>query len=293
MIDKISNKISSLVKPDKQFKDKLQIHFPPRTMRESMARNEKVKHLLIIGLPRSGTSIFQRIMNSFSGVFVAFESIYMPFLGDNSVESLQAYFFEMIKQYHHLAVINRDILPKERIKPFTFDETYHYFGDKAIYNTSDDFRSRLKKAADSNIVDKIIFIVRDPRDRMNSYFNWVDYRDEHYTNTVKPSDRDVTETIRKESEKWNKFAEDVLHYDRNYDKCITVTYEDLVKPQAKGIDRVISHLQLPSDEINLDYYHSSVSRTSIDKWKEELDADISRQITEYCKDYMARFNYQK
>lgn len=127
----------------------------------------------------------QQILNSIERVFVSYESIYQPFLSNNSRLNINSYYYEIIRQHHHLS--NACLNEKKFEKVLTYETSYHYFGDKSIYQDTNHYKKKLRKAIVSNSIDKVIFIVRDPRDRWLSLQNWVEKRDKSFSNTIDTS----------------------------------------------------------------------------------------------------------
>lgn len=259
-----------------------------------MAVNEKIRHLLVIGLPRSGTSYLQQLLNAMDGIFVSYESIYQPFINDNTVPSLHAYYYEVIKQHHHLTGLREaelaDFTPG--IKSLSFLSAYKYFGDKAIYQHTPEYQNKLQKAVDSKILDKVIFIVRDPRDRMLSFFEWMEKRDRIYKNTVRKDEGLLDDAIVKESEKWNEFVADANTMCQQYPKGLLIKYEDLVLPDTDCFSKMMAHLEIEPSQEEVTYYRKSISNMSVNKWKNKMDAATLQQIEALCGENLKALAYE-
>lgn len=264
-------------------------------MEESYIRSRTTKRLLVMGISRTGTSLLQRLLNVHPKVFVTYESIYRPFLGDNNWDDLHAYYYEVLKQHKHLCLALHDSLPPDSLKPFSFEEYYEYFGDKGIYNASRQFRRRLKRTVSSEDVDRIIFILRDPRARMLSYLKWVKRRNLTYKHTAQSWLRQEDpakqqQFIIAESHTWNQYAADVFEHTSNSSKCMYVKYEGLVTSPADYIETMLDFLGL-QPTLYPDRYLEVVTPHSVDTWREELERNIIEQVTDITRTYLEKFQY--
>ncbi len=271
----------------------LKVFFKPRTLDESAAKSQETRQLLIVGLSRSGTSLLQRLLNAYPSVFIAYESIYMPFLGENNREDVHAYYYEILKQHRHLCLAAPDRIPPEAVKGFSFLEHYDYFGDKAIYNTGRQFRRRLRRAVKSGSVDKIIFIMRDPRARVLSFLKWKEKRDTIYTQTVPAQPTQQTDKTRiiEQCGVWNTYVGDVCAYTEQSSKCMFVTYEELVREPKASIDHIMAFLNLKPDKypfVNLD----TIKPDSLSKWRDALSSESIAQIDTITKKYREKLGYE-
>jgi inorganic pyrophosphatase/exopolyphosphatase len=266
-------------------------------MEESMFMSKKTKKVLIIGMSRSGTSLLQRLLNAYPGVFITYESIYMPFFYNNKWQDVHAYYYEILKQYKHLSnAVHRD-LPNEDLKPFTFAEEYLYFGDKVIYSPNKKFRNTLKKIRKSQNVDKVIFIVRDPRARSLSLIKWVEKRNIDYRNTAKQPQNniDLQQMINMQSNSWNQFTTDALtysnpdHFDSN-SKFMLLKYEDVVSEADKYIDKILIFLGL-EPSLYPKQYLKDVNSKSVEKWKKQLTPNLIEDVENITINFIKKLSY--
>ncbi len=267
----------------------LKIYFQPRTLKESLIKNDSVYHLLIIGLPRSGTSYFQRLLNYLDGVIVTYESIYQPLIRLRNRQEIDSFYYEVVKQYHHVAY---DSI-KEGSKAQTFEKSYLIYGDKLIYNESSFNKKRFFLNLKKRIIDKTVFIIRDPRARFASIQRWKDKRDRIFINTKKKTDQIMSEEVRKECEKWNKhiiLAEKTM---KEYqDKTFLFRYEDLIEGEDGFINNLSIFLGLPSSKGILEYQKQKTDQSTIGKWKEQMDNVTVAQIKHECGEFMLKYNYR-
>jgi hypothetical protein len=249
---------------------------------------------MIVGLSRTGTSLLQRLLNAYPGVIITYESIYRPFLGNNSWDNLHAYYYEVLKQYKHLCLALNSDFPPGSIKPFSFEQEFEYFGDKAIYNTSLMFRKRLSQVVSKGVV-KTIFTLRDPRARMLSYFKWEQHRNSAYQYTARSrsyrGDQFThQELLEIESKAWNQYAADVFKYTNNVTTCMCIKYEQLAMSSVSSIESILNFLDLEPARYP-ERYLTAINSHSVDRWREELDQNTISQITEITRSYLEKFEY--
>ncbi|MCB2183197.1 MAG: glycosyltransferase [Desulfobulbaceae bacterium] len=179
----------------------------------------------------------------------------------------------------------------------TFQTEYDFFGDKVIYNTSSFFRNGLRSAVQKNRADKFIFLIRDPRARILSYWKWIQQRDKIYSHTVASQDNDQFaaaipyDMLVAQGKLWNIFARDTLELSQDSSKCTWIRYEDLVTNPHDTIKRLLLFLDLNQSLYPFSVL-SKVNAASVDKWKSELD-DATKKLTyDFTNSYLNNFRYQ-
>ena len=270
----------------------IKIHFKPRTLDESYLASQDTGFLLVIGLPRTGTSLVQQLLNLDKRIFISYESIFQPFLGDNDWQAIHAYFYEVLKQYKHLSFsIHPDLNPNS-LKAFSFKSSYSYFGDKVIYRGSAIFRARIQRAIERQQPTKVLFVIRDPRARINSYLRWIEERETEYPRTKgRLSTLDQSNIVEVQSHLWNQFAEDAWNYLSRYsDLCLGIKYEDLVINPRKVLTSIFTYLELNSRDFPF-LMLDKVNASAADKWKQELHPDFVQQITSINRENLHLFGY--
>lgn len=259
-------------------------------MKESEILCGSTKSVLLIGLSRTGTSLLQRLLNAHPRVFITYESIYRPFLGDNSWKDIHGYYYEVLKQHKHLCKAMDEQL-SEVVKPFSFEKEFLYLGDKVIYNGSDEFRGRLRRALRTGRATKYIFVLRDPRARVLSFMKWIGDRDMAYTHTVKPSPpKDTRRIVIEQSQVWNTYVKDIIDYFGSDSRCCLVKYEELVITPKDCMNKILDFMELDRGMYSR-HLLSTVSSGSTRRWREELDADSIAEVTRMTRTQLEELKY--
>ncbi len=123
----------------------LKITTRPRTFQESCVLNKTTQNLLLLGLPRTGTSLMYQLLNMHPDVFITYESLYNPIMELDNYEERHGYFYEILKNHFHLNTSLQEEAVGIRAKPMPFNRPYKYFGDKKIYPNSNEFAGRMQK----------------------------------------------------------------------------------------------------------------------------------------------------
>ncbi|WP_432472051.1 sulfotransferase family protein [Amphritea sp. HPY] len=251
------------------------IVFYSRTAQESYERHENVKRLVIVGLPRSGTSAFIRLVNNINGVLVLYESSFSPvFVRCRRV--MVNYYYEVAKQIKFLS--------NDNSIPLTSLYNYSFFGDKIIFDSSRYVNQQLTKGIKAADLDRVIFLVRDPRSVYTSYLKWVKDRNTAYVNTSPVKSKDVERFCAK----WNKYIE---YFDKYYsnDNVLVVKYEDVVTDEMVVRGEILKFLGLSqSDFISSD---ALMKTDSLTKWQELLSIDEKDMIIACCGKNMRKLGY--
>lgn len=66
------------------------------TFWESLHNFKNSQPLLLVGLPRSGTSLAQIFLNYYSDVFISYESIMEPYMMGKNKYKLAAFYYESL-----------------------------------------------------------------------------------------------------------------------------------------------------------------------------------------------------
>ena len=264
----------------------LDITFNPRTLKESLLLNQSTKRLLLVGLSRTGTTMLQSVINSHPKIFLTFESIYSPFLGKNNIDEINAFYYEVIKQSLYCCLVNHADGYHSTLKTYSFLQPYKYFGDKAIYNISTEFRSNLEKAFQGDHVDKIIFVLRNPKARISSVLKWHNHRQEMFKLTSKSNPvKDPYDIIEQECPVWNQFVADLLVCNSNKDKCLVIPYEDFVTNHENKVESIAKFLELDKTSF-LFFFSNQIYKESINKWREKLDKKMQAKIESLTKPFV-------
>lgn len=291
LFERISRKLRRM----RMYSGGLRVLLEPRTMQESYILNQDTRRLLVLGLSRTGTSLLQRLLNAHPKVFVTYESAYRPYFDDNSWPNLHAYYYEILKQHRHLCrSLSMESSPSA-VKLASYEEKYAYFGDKGIYDPSPKFRKRLKRAIDSKTIDKVIFLMRDPRARTLSYLNWKQRSQVVYEHSAqllqfKLEEMDQQQLIIRESQIWRQYAADVHRYTAGSSRCIYLKYEDLVTSPTVRIHDILSFLDLDRAEY-AGAHLATVETGSLDRWRAEFDERAVARITQLTMPLLEKFQY--
>lgn len=232
------------------------IYFNPRTFRESQVVYSQSAPLLLIGLPRSGTSIAQILLNKIDGLFMSYESIMEPFLFENDSLKLSAFYYESLRQTEHIQKLQDG--KSVSIKPPLYQANYTYLGNKSIYSMSKEY----KKALDLTISKgtKVILLTRESADRISSVLKWHKKRDELYKNTQEKRG-EFEQFVQQEHGKSNDFAQTVARY-KSKANVFCLSYESLVSDIAT-FESMCQFLGLDDVDDALDFYKKNVFSASI------------------------------
>lgn len=232
------------------------IFFNPRTFRESQITFSNSAPLLLIGLPRSGTSIAQILFNKIDGLFMSYESILEPFLFEHDEVKLSAFYYESLRQAEHIQKLQDG--KSVSIKPSLYQASYTYLGNKSIYSMSKEY----KKALDLTISKgtKVILLTRESADRISSVLKWHKKRDELYKNTQENRGQ-FEKFVQQEHGKSNDFAQTVARYESK-PNVFCLSYESLVTDIAT-FENLCDFLGLDDVGGALDFYKKNVFSASI------------------------------
>lgn len=259
----------------------------PRTAVEAINRHTAVKYLCIVGLPRSGTSLFQRFMNTFDEVLVSYESTFRPLFRISRKRDVVLYFYDILKQSKQFYELQNSS-SRTKVKPQLFEHTYDYLGDKTIFGESALFQKQLRNAIRSENF-WAIFILRHPFDRFLSVVNWRKKRNLVLKNSdIEPTD-DLIGLLRHELKRWNCFSSFVTELTkRKPAQTLLIKYEDLVDSPEEVARRIATFLNVSMSQQILDFSqsvkpnHSSRNSRNEFGWAEEI-------IETECSDFLKTF----
>lgn len=253
----------------------LGIHFRSRTYQESVVSFERSKPLLIVGLPRSGTSLLYSLLNELEAVYMSYEAVCEPFLFERNKFRLASFYYEVIRQANH---INKNISDLSNLKRNIYDYEYCYLGNKSIFRTNFLYRYRLRKLIGNGEV-KVIFISREVKDRLSSVIGWNNKRDSIYRNT-KLKEVSINEFVAFELQKNLEFSryKEKFH---NYENVISIKYEDLVN-DSSVLDEIINFLSIDGVDRSNFSSLSDISSLSVGAWKGRVSTEVRDILEKQC-----------
>lgn len=253
----------------------LGIHFAPRTFQEALVRLESAMPFLLVGLPRSGTSITQSWINQHSQAFISYESIIEPFIQENNAYRLASFYYESLRQHGHLV----SSIGGVNNKPSIHLSDYSVIGNKSIFQQGRHYQQGLLSAINKNTKLKVVFIDRDPRDRIASIIKWHNKRDATLVNT-KATSSNIEKIIQTECERSNDFT---LFVDklRQKDNVLVLNYEKLATKEV-DVSALFSFMGLAESNEVAKFYQDTMRAGSVEKWRDDLTEKQLQQIEALC-----------
>lgn len=251
----------------------LGIHFVPRTFQEALVRLEAATPFLLVGLPRSGTSITQSWINQHPKAFISYESIIEPFIQEKNQYRLAAFYYESLRQHGHL------VNSANNTKPSVQSSHYSLIGNKSIFQQGKRYQQSLVSAINKQTNLKVVFIDRDPRDRIASTLKWHNKRDATLVNTEATS-TNIEKIIQTECHRSNDFSQFVSQF-IDKENVLVLNYEKLATKNV-DVNALFSFMGLSEcDEIK-SFFQNKMKAGSIEKWREDLSEEQLRQIETLC-----------
>ncbi|MFT6987456.1 MAG: hypothetical protein ACJAT7_003312 [Psychromonas sp.] len=253
----------------------LGIHFAPRTFQEALVRLEAATPFLLVGLPRSGTSITQSWINQHPQAYVSYESIIEPFIQEKNRYRLAAFYYESLRQHEHLV----SSLGGNNTKPSVQSSHYSLIGNKSIFQQGKKYQQGLVSAINKQTNLKVVFIDRDPKDRIASILKWHDKRDTTLVNTVATS-TNTKKIIQTECHRSNDFTQFVSQF-IDKENVLVLNYERLA---TKNVDvhALFSFMGLSECDEVKSFFQDTMQAGSIEKWREDLSEEQLRLIETLC-----------
>lgn len=275
----------------------------------------KYKPIFIIGVPRSGTTLLQMLLNSHRNIAIYSEIHFFSqilqikrFINKLNKDNLDQ-FIEYVKKTNHYKYLpNIDtLLPHikekmERTENLSYEHFYLFlmqefaesenkirFGEKTPQNINyiDELINLFPKA-------KIIHIVRDPRAVVSSLIK------------VKWSANDVLINTLKWKVQILNFEESEKKWHNN---CLLLRYEDLLSQTEKYLRKVCEFIDEKYDENMLEYHFfadrylqnekdklevkKNINLQAINKWKNNLSLSEIYTIEKILGSYLTKYNYPK
>ncbi|MGJ8682614.1 sulfotransferase domain-containing protein [Paraglaciecola sp.] len=253
----------------------LGINFVPRTFQEALVRLQTTTPFLLVGLPRSGTSITQSWINQHPQAFISYESIIEPYIKERNPYRLAGFFYESLRQYSHLNNMSENSVVKSTIQ----SGNYKLVGNKTIFQLNKSYQRSLVSAIKNQQKLKVIFIDRDPRDRIASIIKWHKKRDATLVNT-KTTSENVSNIIQTEASRSNDFTDFVSKMSCN-DNVLVINYEKIATKQL-DVNALYSFLGLDACDPVKSFFDDEMRASSIDKWRQDLTAKQLEQIEAIC-----------
>lgn len=258
--------------------------------------------IMIVGCPRSGTTMVRNMLNSHPDVFIFPQTQFINKIwGARRLVNFKKNRQKMLQIIAEDAAVKRsgiDIFSPGRSRSNRFDNYFveyldlirdyngdrkDYIGDKTPRHTM--FIDMLKKNIGSNL--KTIVIIRDSRAVIASM-----------------KARRLVRSIESGAAVWNFFCKHILFLSRKYseNEILLIKYEDIVvDPLARSKD-ISKFIGLDYNEamIKIQNHNSSFIKNkkpgifpdSLDIWKNNLSLSEINRITYFTKKYLEYFKYE-
>ena len=282
-----------------------------------MNNNKIEKFIFIVGSPRSGTTLLQRLIGNLEGSFtmpethifnILAENFYYAIRSNNPIQNLKYQSIISFKTYtrvvsflkiHANFTLSQDIkkklenkIKKKKLKLEFFINT--------IFNEYNDLSEKIcieKTPSHIYCVDTIkatiknhliIAIIRDPRDAFLS-FNKMLIRQSKKPRSIYEFSTIWNSTIL-EIEKHNLYY---LKYENLIDEPI-VTINSLLEIKGlkiNSIDKIPKNLSIEREVWKKNAYENII-KDNINKFKKELSLKEIQEFNYYCLDNLQKFNYE-
>jgi hypothetical protein len=257
----------------------LGLNFTPRTFKESVISFEKSTPILLVGLPRSGTSLAQIIFNHFQQVYLAYEATNEPFIYEKNTYKLSAFFYESLRQAEHIQKISPEMQKSKLVKKPPHMHQYKYLGNKTIFSTSKKYQDKLTKLINNNEKIKVIFISRDPRDRLLSILKWKDKRNQLFKNTIEHT-TEIQDIARIENQRSNDFLKFTQRFQNN-PNVLTIPYETFVSDKS-SLTQISKFLDINDFSDVEEYFDKNVFSKSVGNWVDNMEPKVREIIEQEC-----------
>lgn len=272
-----------------------------------------MRPLIILGNPRSGTSLLRAVLNSHPEIYVAPESGFAHYcftllrdkkieysdLADNIFRAKKFEYWKISQEELNDLVINNpsnyQLLVKEiYIKQAAKEDkgNIKFWGDKNNYYVKhvDELEQVYKNAC-------FIHIIRDGRDVACSYkkLSEIEAKEKYQPN--------LTGEIEKVAEEWSSNNSKVIEYLESDENHISIRYEDLVNNFEKTTNEISSFLkienefktELKSDEPQTYFWKSDLNKKinadNIGKYKHILTTEEIETFNSIAHSILQKFNY--
>lgn len=267
--------------------------------------NNKVM-LFIVGMPRSGTTLLQSLLNRNKDVLICpethfftrgFHQVKSPvealkkFIDTSEFEHLNIDKDTFIEQFNKQKIEKSVEIFSLAIKLYCGNKNYSVIGEKTPGNFD-----YLDDILNWNSEAKVLWIIRDPRAISASYQKVPWHRK---GDILGPAIR------------WNSCCNKALKSIKNYTNVLTIKYEDIVNSPDTSLTTIENFLSIPKMPRNLldeskaikvninndwqkEHIHNAgkpIDCKSLTKWHNELTNRQIKQINRVCYTHMQRLGY--
>ncbi len=239
--------------------------FVPNTFLHFYRRYSNIQFVVLLGLPRSGTSILLKKLNIHDDVIMFYEPMNSFLLSKSNSPLRFIPYYEFIKNLHHL--------------DYNSNNNFAIFGEKSIFGSSKKlliviwfsiiFRSRVK----------FVLLSRDPRSRYLSYKNWIAKRNIKLT-YVKSQ---LPKNIEHETNRWIMFSRFCNRF-KDKHNVLSLEYEDMIIDPESFFNILGMFLDVDLSKIPVDDLFSS----SLNKWRSDLTTSEINYIDSKTSKYLSK-----
>jgi hypothetical protein len=256
------------------------------------------KPLIILGNPRSGTSLLRVLINSHDNVVVPPECGFSHFLFEKyknfKMEMIDLFLDDLFetKKIEGWSLNKKNLsvyLKKQKIKNYfeLIEKIYVFYGNqinkKNIEIWGDKNNYFLNHLEDIELIydkPKYIFIIRNPKDVVSSYIKVNELPESKY----KPKFPNSVEEI---TNRWidnnNKIS---LFLKNKNERCLIIFYEDIISDIENSIKKIFNFLNITFTDVEMNFNSKKFfDEPSITMdWKKKLIGEIdSNNINTYLK----------
>ena len=224
--------------------------FIPKTFIDFYRKYINVTFVVLLGLPRSGTSVLLDKLNNHNSIYFLYEPMrsLLQYGKKNPIRYVPYYEFDKnVGQICGMSSSNLLV-----------------FGEKSIYGSSKILNFFIWFSINFRSKDKFILLTRDPKSRYLSYKKWIDKRNRN----LKHVKSQLPKSVIHETNRWIKFTSFCNQYN-DKENVLVLNYENMICDSVGFFNILGNFLKIDMSSISIDDLYNS----SLEKWKTELTDD--------------------